>query len=332
MTHFHGQERFTPHEMPVPPLAGDICHIVGIAPTIIVKPADRKTLMVWADVGAFRIRLGPYGNQTIASFANATDQLTLVDHDYQNAHGPLRMHLDFARATQNAQGLTPTKPETVLTITGQPTDTNTVVLGGKTYTYQTTLTDVDGNVQIGASAAISLANLAKAINLTGVAGTDYATSMTIHADVWPASWDATTLTLRGDVEGTSQNTLVSTETHALGSFPGATFASGTPGVAALEYYPIVTTALGADIFKLAASKADALAGTAVAFTTDGTLAEVIIEGMPTIEQPTVTDLTSGEGGLYVSATGANLGLQLPGPTHVSVRGYDSADVLTFYWV
>ena len=49
--------------------------------------------------------------------------------------------------------------ETVLTFTGQPADTNTVVLGAKTYTFQTTLTDVDGNVLIGPSAAISIDNL-----------------------------------------------------------------------------------------------------------------------------------------------------------------------------
>ena len=40
-----------------------------------------------------------------------------------------------------------------LTITGQPSDTQTVTLDTNVYTFQTTLTNVDGNVQIGGSAS-----------------------------------------------------------------------------------------------------------------------------------------------------------------------------------
>ena len=52
-----------------------------------------------------------------------------------------------------------------LTASGVFTNTQTVVVGGKTYTTQTTLTDVDGNVLIGANAEATLANLKAAINL-----------------------------------------------------------------------------------------------------------------------------------------------------------------------
>lgn len=70
-----------------------------------------------------------------------------------------------------------------LRYTGQPTDGETVEIDGKTYTFQDTLTDVDGNVQIGATADDSFDNLAAAIDLSGTAGTDYATSMTAHPAV-----------------------------------------------------------------------------------------------------------------------------------------------------
>lgn len=66
------------------------------------------------------------------------------------------------------------------TLTGQPSDTETVVIGAKTYTFQTSLTDVDGNVLIGATASDSLDNLIVAINLGSGAGTTYATSTTAH--------------------------------------------------------------------------------------------------------------------------------------------------------
>jgi len=51
------------------------------------------------------------------------------------------------------------------TATGVFTDTQTVVIGGKTYTTQTTLTDADGNVKIGGDATEDMVNLACAITL-----------------------------------------------------------------------------------------------------------------------------------------------------------------------
>ena len=62
-------------------------------------------------------------------------------------------------------------------------DTQTVTIGAKTYTFQASLTDSDGNIKIGATVDDTVNNLANAINLKGVAGTDYATSMTIHPSV-----------------------------------------------------------------------------------------------------------------------------------------------------
>lgn len=122
----------------------------------------------------------------------------------------------------------------VLTVTGQPSNTNTVVVGTKTYTFQTTLTDSDGNVNIGSSAANSLLNLLAAINLSNEgesavsAGTDYAASMTINpeAGCLLAEATATTITVRAKTPGTVGNLIVSTETHANGSWGAATFTGG----------------------------------------------------------------------------------------------------------
>jgi hypothetical protein len=54
----------------------------------------------------------------------------------------------------------------------------------KIYTFQTVLTNVDGNVFIGATAALSRTNLVNAINLEGIPGTEYAALMTVNPDVW----------------------------------------------------------------------------------------------------------------------------------------------------
>lgn len=114
-----------------------------------------------------------------------------------------------------------------LTLSGQPLNTETVVVGGKTYTFQTSLTDVDGNVKIGADAAASIQNLYNAINLTGTGvGTNYATSMTKNKQVEVTSTTATTLVVKAGVPGTIGNLIASTETLTNGSWGGSVLASG----------------------------------------------------------------------------------------------------------
>lgn len=61
----------------------------------------------------------------------------------------------------------------VLTMATQPTDGDTVVIAGVTFTFKTTLGSTAGNVLIGGSADAARANLAAAINDSGTAGTHY---------------------------------------------------------------------------------------------------------------------------------------------------------------
>lgn len=70
-----------------------------------------------------------------------------------------------------------------LTFVGNANNNETVLLNNKAYVWQDILTDVDGNIQIGATAALSAANLIAAVTLTGTPGTDYALSMTINSDL-----------------------------------------------------------------------------------------------------------------------------------------------------
>lgn len=120
--------------------------------------------------------------------------------------------------------------EQILTASGVFTNAQTVVVGGKTYTTQTTLTDVDGNVLIGASAAATLQNLYDAINLTGTAGTQYAASMTINPHVTAVDVDTTTLTVRSKIAGTMGNLIASTETQTNAAWGAATLAGGTGNI------------------------------------------------------------------------------------------------------
>lgn len=127
----------------------------------------------------------------------------------------------------------PVRAAQTLTLSGQPLNTETVTVGQKVYTFQTSLTDVDGNVKIGASAEASIDNLVAAINLDAGAGTNYAASMTKNPSVRAVKGSATTLIARAKIAGLAGNLIPSTETLTNGSWGAATLASGTgdPGEA-----------------------------------------------------------------------------------------------------
>lgn len=71
----------------------------------------------------------------------------------------------------------------VLTMTGNFLNGETAVIDGKTYTFEDSLTNVDGNVHIGADENETLEHLVAAITLGAGAGTDYAAATTEHATV-----------------------------------------------------------------------------------------------------------------------------------------------------
>lgn len=128
-------------------------------------------------------------------------------------------------------GVTPdnsVKATGILTGTTNPANNDTVVIGSRTYIFQTTLTNVNGNVKIGATLAASLVNLANAIKgLGGVPGVDYAISTVAHEQVDVFSLTSTVLTVKAKVGGVAGNALVSTRTGTGVAWGGATLTGGT---------------------------------------------------------------------------------------------------------
>ena len=111
-------------------------------------------------------------------------------------------------------------------------DTETVTIDGKIYTFQTALTDVNGNVLIGATVALSHENLRRAINLDGVAGTNYATSMTLHPTV-SATDTATTTIVTAKVSGTAANAIAVSQATATASWSSALLVGGAGDIVIL---------------------------------------------------------------------------------------------------
>ncbi len=82
-------------------------------------------------------------------------------------------------------------------------------------------------VALGASDTDALLNLLNALNLTGVAGTDYSTATQINVNVEGTSSDATTLVVTARVAGTGGNSLVTTVISGANiAWGGATLSGG----------------------------------------------------------------------------------------------------------
>lgn len=122
-----------------------------------------------------------------------------------------------------------------LTVTSTISNGEQVVIGS-TY-YQFVSGSVDAGtpagtsshpwlVAIGSSISDALANLANAIDGSGVGGTDYSTALTGHTSVEVENLTSSTLQITAQVVGTAGNSIATTETLANGSWGGATLSGG----------------------------------------------------------------------------------------------------------
>jgi len=129
----------------------------------------------------------------------------------------------------------------VLTLALNAGNTETVTIDTKVYTFQTVLTDVDGNVLIGATPSDSLDNLIAAINLDPAgAGTLYAASMTLHPTVSAAAGAGDTMDATAKDTGTDGDAIATTETLAgAGNQWGAAVLGGGSDPAAVAFVPVV---------------------------------------------------------------------------------------------
>jgi hypothetical protein len=124
-----------------------------------------------------------------------------------------------------------------LTLVANVTDGDTVTIGGKVYTFEAALTNVDGHVDIGATASDTLDNLIAAINLGAGSGTAYAAATTLHPSVRAAAGAGDTMVVTAKVAvGAAGNSIATTETltNAGNVWAAATLTGGVSGVALRE--------------------------------------------------------------------------------------------------
>lgn len=122
------------------------------------------------------------------------------------------------------------------TFTGNPTDGETVTLAGKTYTFQSSLTNVDGNVQIGFTATASINNLRAAIDLLAGAGTAYAAATTANPGASASnSLHSAVLVCTALTAGTSGNSLTASATAPVTWSNGGAFSNGAGSIAQIVF-------------------------------------------------------------------------------------------------
>lgn len=112
-----------------------------------------------------------------------------------------------------------------LTASGAISANEAVTLGSTTYTFKSTVSSAN-DVALGATTEGSLNNLVKAINASGVAGTDYGTGTTANASVSAELTSSTTVKVTALAAGTAGNSIASTETGENLAFGAATLANG----------------------------------------------------------------------------------------------------------
>ena len=176
-----------------------------------------------------RGRFGRIGNLTGTAALLAVEDISSPVSTVIDAYDKISLYL-----STGARG--------VGTFTGQPGDTETVLIDGRTYTFQAALTEVDGNVLIVAAADNTLQNLVDAINLTNVGdgpGTGYAAGMTANTSVRAViDLDANTITVYSLIVGAAALAIAITETAANFAWDGATMgAVASPITVTVDFSP-----------------------------------------------------------------------------------------------
>ena len=96
------------------------------------------------------------------------------------------------------------------------------------------------------SEAVFLDNIKKAINATGIAGTDYSTGTTVNYDVYATTNDNTSQVIVARNAGTAGNAIATTETLGNYSWTSTVMASGTgttatPMTGTITFSAVATT-------------------------------------------------------------------------------------------
>lgn len=147
----------------------------------------------------------------------------------------------------------------VFTSSGVVVEGQTITIGSTVYTARA-IPVAPYDVAMGANAEEFLSNLYNAINGTLVyAGT------VAHPSVVAVAKNATTVTVRGRVPGTSLNTVATTETFTNGSWPDTTLGGGTGASDAGVTTGAATVTIGSTVYTIVDALSESYGATAIPY-------------------------------------------------------------------
>lgn len=142
------------------------------------------------------------------------------------------LNIGFGRTTTGERGaLNGSIAQGTLTIVDNPTDGDTITVDGRLYTFQDTLTNVDGNVQIEVAVGSTRNNLVNAFLRIGTPGTQYAAATIEHPTVIMAAFILDDAILTAKEPGTAGNAIPTVSSFASGNnfFDAVTLGTTTAG-------------------------------------------------------------------------------------------------------
>lgn len=186
--------------------------------------------------------------------AQATTTLTSAGACVPASHGQTEL-------TSSGAMVAGTHAVSVFTSSGAVVDGETITIGTTVYTAKA-IPAAPYDVAMGADAESFLANLKNAINGSG-AGAYVGTAA--HPNVVAVASDATTLTVRGRVPGTSLNATATTETFTNGSWADTTLGGGTGASDAGVTTGAATVTIGSITYTVVDELSEAYGADAIAY-------------------------------------------------------------------
>ncbi len=204
-----------------------------------------QTVFVFTDGPAYQSVIGSDTHFALSVAVDGVRQK--LGTDYTNDEDEVTFTTAPGAGTGNVvvtygSGVATTYPQTVhpiaiaaqgtLTIDTAVTTADDYTIDSKTYTLQDSLTDSDGNVYTGGGLAQTLLNIVSAMDLSGVAGTDYALSMTAHPSVDMGAFASDDAILTAKVAGEAGDSIATTSNFNAGTnkFDATTLGTTRAGV------------------------------------------------------------------------------------------------------
>ncbi len=171
-------------------------------------------------VNVLRVASAGEDGETITIGADVYELTTFDDLRVTAGSIPVDLH---GGSTVKSQG-------TITQSVGDVSNNDTVTIDGKVYTFQTTLTNVDGHVLIADTASHTLDNLVAAINKGAGAGTNYALATSKHTTVSAAKGTSATVIITALKGGTDGDAITLAKSAAHYAVDAATLGTTTAGV------------------------------------------------------------------------------------------------------